>query len=396
MFRKKNILLLLMIAFCVIFFIFFISNKKIDTPKDIPMTVNIATFDSGFGGFFTAKAIEKSSHDILKTHNADIHISHFGDTLNAPYGEKTPQQIAQLTINGVINALDKGADMVFIACNTASTQYSAVQQEISEKYPHRTDDVISIIDASVKAVKKQIDASLTQTDNVHFAILATPATIKSQAYLKALTKIYNGTLDVELLTKITQERWFKSAGQTIDSFTGTAILTLDNGKKIHIYQLAPANWVDLIEKEGTITEKTHAVNRDLALLKNIVPDNIMLDGIGEFCTHYPVFDSLIQSTLHKTQIVSKDAFFVKQAPLMAQIFEQKMLDKLKNHKRDKALSDDSDILQSLKKDAKASITISGDNIDATKRLARTIFPQDAEPLVEKETQMPQSETRQAQ
>lgn len=375
---------------------FFACDKGNHLSKDTPMTVKIATFDSGFGGFFTAKAIEKSAYNILKTHDTKISVGHFGDSKNAPYGEKTPAQIATLTTDGVMGALKNGADIVFIACNTASTQYETVQQNIAKHYPTRKSDVISIIDSSVQAVKTQIDKKLQQADVIHFAILATPATIKSQTYLKALAKIYNGTLQADDLTIITQERWFKTAGQTIDTLTGKAKITLGNGKIIHLYQLAPANWVELIEKEGSLADKNTIINRDLGLLQSVLGADTKLDGVGEFCTHFPVFDTIIHATLQNANMITKDTFFIKQAPLMAQIFEQKMRDKLQNYKRPAPLDDDSDLLKTLIRQSAATITISGDNVDATKRLARTIFPNDLAPVVTKATDILPQTTQQSQ
>lgn len=63
---------------------------------------------------------------VLREYNVAITIRHYGDTKNAPYGEKTPEQIAALASAGVIKTLADGADLVFIACNTASTQYHAI------------------------------------------------------------------------------------------------------------------------------------------------------------------------------------------------------------------------------------------------------------------------------
>jgi glutamate racemase len=121
--------------------------------------IRIDTFDSGFGGYFTANAIEKSAQQIVKTKDAAFTIHHFGDTKFAPYGEKTPEQIAELTAYGVKRALSKGSDTVFIACNTASTQYPAVVRAVEAEFPGRGKDVISIIQSSAEEAKKKLGAS---------------------------------------------------------------------------------------------------------------------------------------------------------------------------------------------------------------------------------------------
>lgn len=124
--------------------------------------LKVATFDSGFGGFFTAKEIEKESHDLEKSRDVSISITHYGDTLNAPYGEKTPVQIANLSARGISRAFDDGAEYVFIACNTASTRYQDIKAILNAKHPGRGDRIVSIIDSSVTELRRQIDLILAK------------------------------------------------------------------------------------------------------------------------------------------------------------------------------------------------------------------------------------------
>ena len=194
--------------------------------------IDIATFDSGFGGFFTAKSIEELAPAVIRDYDVELNIQHYGDTLNAPYGAKTPEKIAELTANGVIHALNKGAEMVFIACNTASTQYQAVKKAVENSHPGRSPDVISIIDASVQKAKEVIDNALVENDVANFAILATPATLKSLAYPKAIAGLYNNSqLEIGDYKEIKQKRWFNQAGETIESGTRISTVKLGNGKK---------------------------------------------------------------------------------------------------------------------------------------------------------------------
>jgi len=72
-----------------------------------PIALHVATFDSGFGGFFTAKSIEKVTPPLLERYDTAITIRHYGDTLNSPYGEKFPAEIAKLGSDGVLKALDE-------------------------------------------------------------------------------------------------------------------------------------------------------------------------------------------------------------------------------------------------------------------------------------------------
>lgn len=348
--------------------------------KNQEKTIKVATFDSGFGGYFTAKAIEQSADSLGQSYNARFSISHFGDTANLPYGEKTPEQIANLTASGVLRALKGGANMVFIACNTASTQYEAVKKAVDAEYPNRSKDVFSVIEVSAMDAKRQIDDRLKTQDEVNFAIMATPATLKAGAYPRAIAKLYGQDLKDVPLTPITQPRWFKEKGATIDNYTGMVSLKVDGGKTVNIYQLAAANWVDLIEQGGNQDDKKKIVAQDLAYLDDLVPQGKKLDGVGEFCTHYPVFDGMIQSHLKEKGTAKDNAFFITQGHLMADLFEKRIEQDLKGQDRKTPLTEAEKA--ELIKEQRPTLTISGDNVDATEKLVRTVFPNDPAPKVE--------------
>ena len=78
------------------------------------------------------------------------------------------------------------------------------------------------------------------------------------------------------------------------SLTRVSTIKFDD-KKIFIYQLDPANWVDLVEHGAPKAVKEKIVARDLSLLKAIIPDGTKIDVFGEFCTHYPVVDGIIKT-----------------------------------------------------------------------------------------------------
>lgn len=97
--------------------------------------VKVATFDSGFGGFFTAKEIEKQAAALSEKGYGPFDIAHYGDTTNLPYGEKTPGQIAKFASEGILAAFRDGYKDVYIACNTASTQFSKIREIVGAVKP---------------------------------------------------------------------------------------------------------------------------------------------------------------------------------------------------------------------------------------------------------------------
>lgn len=374
MLRRGSMMAITMLAMCPLAAL----GTSAETPqnKTSDKTVIIDTFDSGFGGYFTAKAIEEAGNSLVNDRQIELRINHFGDTAMAPYGERTPEEIASLTSGHVIDALKKGADKVYIACNTASTQYTAVHDAVEKQLPGRGKDVIPIIDVSVEAVKKHLDPLLEKHSTVFFAVLSTPATFKARAYPNALAKLYGGQLQAGKPERIEQARWFQEKGKTIDSFRERDVIDLPQGKHIVLYELAPANWVDLIEHGAPNTDKEAAVQRDMALLFSIMEPQEHLEGVGEFCTHYPAFDASIQQTV-KAAGKSDHAFFIKQGPLMAELFKQQMEAEFPK----RATPIPPAALQKLREEERPTITVSGDNVDTTRRLATTIFSQAPAPVM---------------
>ena len=72
----------------------------------------IGVFDSGSGGLTVLAALRK------RLPRADI--AYFGDIKNAPYGEKSQDELARLTASGMRQLQKMGATELISACNTAS------------------------------------------------------------------------------------------------------------------------------------------------------------------------------------------------------------------------------------------------------------------------------------
>ena len=331
----------------------------------------VATFDSGFGGYFTAKEIERQARALSAEGYGPFLIAHYGDTTNIPYGEKTPDQIAKFASAGILAAFRDGASDVYIACNTASTEFDHIREILRAENPTYPNHVYSIIDVSVREIVKTVSAKLKVQDVVTVAIMATPATVKSETYPRFLAKALNVAFTPGEFRKLTQPRWLASKGPTIDSFAYRTELALGPKKKVVVYQLAPANWVDMIENGAPDADKHAAVAHDLAMLVGQTKPGDRFDVVGEFCTHYPVFDALIQDELRTLGKVDAHAPFVVQGPIMGQLFRAQFLQR----KPAKAAGP-------VRPPSTPPIYLSGTNIGPTLALVRKIFPNDPEPLIE--------------
>ncbi len=118
----------------------------------------IGVFDSGIGGLTVLDEIVK----LLPNYN----YIYYGDSKNNPYGEKTDEELLNITSNIVEQFKKRGCKIIVIACNTATTR---CMKKLKEKYQ----DLIFI--GTVPAIKVACDNNFKNT-----LVMATPATIESE------------------------------------------------------------------------------------------------------------------------------------------------------------------------------------------------------------------------
>lgn len=122
----------------------------------------IGFFDSGSGG------LSVLSH--FRTLVPDADVVYFGDIKNAPYGEKSPEELAALTRAGVAILRDAGATSIVSACNSVSTSILAGAA-----------GDLPFVEMSIPTAEY-----MKQFKGKRFLLLATPATIASGMYQRAL------------------------------------------------------------------------------------------------------------------------------------------------------------------------------------------------------------------
>ena len=77
------------------------------------MNKPIGIFDSGVGGTSIWKEVIK----LLPNENT----IYLADSMNAPYGEKSPEEIIALSLKNTEYLISKGCKLIIVACNTATT-----------------------------------------------------------------------------------------------------------------------------------------------------------------------------------------------------------------------------------------------------------------------------------
>lgn len=132
----------------------------------------IGVLDSGVGGLTVAKELR----DILPKEN----IIYFGDNANVPYGNKSEEEIYQLTKKMIDFLISKNAKLIAIACNTISSILDKYFQDYGL-------DIIGIIEpAADYVIKNKIQK---------VGVIATNFTIESGAH-ESLIKKHNKKLEV--------------------------------------------------------------------------------------------------------------------------------------------------------------------------------------------------------
>jgi glutamate racemase len=134
----------------------------------------IGIFDSGIGGTSIWSAI----HQLLPNEKT----IYLADSINAPYGQKSKDEIIALSIKNTEFLLDLNCKLIIIACNTATTN------AIKELRTLYTVPFIGI----EPAIKPAVTTSKTQI----IGILATQGTLNSELFNKTTAQYY-GTKIIE-------------------------------------------------------------------------------------------------------------------------------------------------------------------------------------------------------
>jgi glutamate racemase len=121
----------------------------------------IGIFDSGIGGMTVARAVEQ----LLP----DYSIVYFGDIARTPYGSKSAATITDYSLRNTEFLLEKGAEIIIIACNSAS---SVATETLRREFQ------APIIEVITPAAEKAI----ATTRNGRIGVIGTRATIRSGVY----------------------------------------------------------------------------------------------------------------------------------------------------------------------------------------------------------------------
>ncbi len=152
----------------------------------------IGIFDSGIGGLTVVRAIM----DKLP----DYDIVYFGDTARTPYGNKSGRTVVNYSLQNTEFLLDQGANLIVMACNTAS---SVATETVQARFNLPIYEVIT----------PAVNQSLKMSKKMAIGIIGTRATISSGVYEEKIhekvpdARVYS--VSCPLLVPLVEEGWLK-------------------------------------------------------------------------------------------------------------------------------------------------------------------------------------------
>ncbi|MBQ3400247.1 MAG: glutamate racemase [Lachnospiraceae bacterium] len=137
----------------------------------------IGVFDSGMGGVRVLK-------DLVRVLPEEDFI-YFGDSANAPYGTKTPEQIRELSVRAAEHLIGKNVKALVIACNTATSAAAGILRAEHPELP-------------VIGIEPALKPAVTAFPGGNIVVMATPVTLKLEKFARLLGQ-FSGQANVTLL-----------------------------------------------------------------------------------------------------------------------------------------------------------------------------------------------------
>ncbi len=202
---------------------------------DLHKSLPVAVFDSGVGGLTVL-------HECLVSlpHEDFVYL---GDTARFPYGDRTPEQLLAFARELSTILLERGAKLLVVACNSATAAaLPALRAELEGRVP-----VVGVV-----TPESRLAAAATRNGRV--GLLATPATVASGAYARALAAA---------------------------------------APEAELHALASAELAPLIQEGGEVDERVVSCVDGLCRpLRAAGVDTVILG-----CTHYPLVRPVLQRAL---------------------------------------------------------------------------------------------------
>jgi glutamate racemase len=200
-----------------------------NSKRDLP----IGIFDSGVGGLTVYRAL----HSALP----EERFVYLGDTARIPYGTKSLATVERYAVENSRFLDAHGIKLLVVACNTASAlALPAIRKSVGV-------DVIGVIEPGAQA-------AVAASTRGRIGVIATEATVQSEAYSKAIARL---------------------------------------DKTAKVYETACPLFVSLAEEGWADSDESRSIGAKY--LKEIKASDV--DTLVMGCTHYPILRRVIQETV---------------------------------------------------------------------------------------------------
>jgi glutamate racemase len=158
--------------------------------QSLDRNLPIGIFDSGVGGLTVYRAL----HERL----TNEHFVYLGDTARVPYGTKSLATVERYAIENSKFLESHGIKLLVVACNTASAlALPAIREAVGV-------EVVGVIEPGARA-------AIQQSRGKRVGVIATEATVQSEAYSRAIEKIDPTVKVIEracpLFVPLAEEGW---------------------------------------------------------------------------------------------------------------------------------------------------------------------------------------------
>ena len=239
---------------------------------------SIGVFDSGFGGLTVLKE--------LLSLVPDADYLYFGDTARLPYGSKSVETVARYAISATHYLEEHGAQMLVIACNTATAlALDKIIQNVSVP-------VVGVIDPGAEQASRA-------SSSRRVVVIGTEATVSSHAYKRALGERGMETREkaCPLLVPLVEEGWVDHPvtevvaqiylNEALNGFREADVLVLGCTHypliKPLLHRVVPGN-VSIVDSAESTAKVVHDLLRNSPLPETTEPERRQVSRVQFFVT----------------------------------------------------------------------------------------------------------------
>lgn len=246
----------------------------------------IGIFDSGVGGTSILKEVQK----MLPNES----IIYLADSKNAPYGEKSQDEITELCIKNTELLIEKGCKLIIVACNTATT--NAISY-LRQKYQ------VPFI-----GIEPAIKPAALNSSSKTVGVLATKGTLTSS--------LFHSTSD------------YHAKGISIIEQVGTGLVPLIEAGKVDSLEMRTLlqGFIKPMVNEGIdylVLGCTHYPYL-IPVLREMLPENVKIIDSGEAVARQTKAILIENDLMNQNEIEGSHNLFTNASALVLQTFVKDM------------------------------------------------------------------------